>query len=55
VRAYETAGRATPAHIHLPGWGRDFAAQFGACEIKTFRIPQQADQPVVETDLIEWE
>jgi alpha-mannosidase len=55
VRAYETAGRATLAHIHLPGWGRDFTAQFGACEIKTFRVPQQADEPVVETDLIEWD
>jgi alpha-mannosidase len=55
VRAYETAGRATAAHLHLAAWGRDFTAQFGACEIKTFRIPQQADKPVVETDLIEWE
>jgi alpha-mannosidase len=55
VRAYETAGRATAARLHLTAWGRDFEAQFGACEIKTFRIPQQADKPVVETDLIEWE
>ncbi len=53
VRAYETAGRATLAHMYLPGWGRDFVAQFGACEIKTFRVPQPADEPVVETDLIE--
>ena len=55
VRIYETAGRATLAHIHLPGWGRDFAAQFGACEIKTFRVPVKAEEPVKETDLIEWE
>jgi alpha-mannosidase len=55
VRAYETAGRATAARFHLTAWGRDFTAQFGACEIKTFHIPQQADKPVVETDLIEWE
>ena len=53
VRAYETAGRATLAHIHLPGWGRDFEAQFGACEIKTFRVPQDANKPIAETDLIE--
>ncbi len=53
VRAYETAGRATLAHVHLPGWGRDFEAQFGACEIKTFRVPQDTNKPIVETDLIE--
>jgi alpha-mannosidase len=55
VRVYETAGRATAARIHLAAWGRDFEAQFGACEIKTWRIPQQADKPVVETNMIEWE
>ena len=55
VRAYETAGQPTTARIHLLAWGRDFEAQFGACEIKTFRVPQKDDRPVVETDLIEWE
>jgi alpha-mannosidase len=55
VRAYETAGRPTTAHIRLAGWGREFEAHFGAGEIKTFRIPQAADGQVVETDLIEWE
>jgi alpha-mannosidase len=53
VRAYETAGQATLAHVHLPGWGRDFQAQFGPCEIKTFRVPQDMNKPIAETDLIE--
>lgn len=53
VRAYETAKTATNATIHLPGWNRTITAQFGPCEIKTFRVPADDSQPVVETNLIE--
>ncbi len=55
LRCYETAQRATQAAIHLPRWRRTIKAAFGPCEIKTFRIPKDERQPVLETDFIEWE
>jgi alpha-mannosidase len=54
LRCYETDRRATRTRVSLPQWGRQIDAHFGPCEIKTFRIPDDADQPVTETDLIEW-
>jgi alpha-mannosidase len=54
LRCYETDRRATRARIALPLWGREIDAHFGPCEIKTFRIPDNAGEPVTETDLIEW-
>jgi alpha-mannosidase len=55
VRAYESAGRATEAHINLPMLGgRTIEASFGPCEIKTFRVPTDGRLPVVETDLLEF-
>jgi alpha-mannosidase len=54
LRAYETTRVATQARIHLPRWKRVIEAQFGPCEIKTFRIPREPSQPVVETNLLEW-
>jgi alpha-mannosidase len=54
VRCYETAGVKTTAHIHLPAWERTIEAHFGPCEIKTFRVPQDSTQPVIETNLLEW-
>jgi alpha-mannosidase len=55
VRAYESAGRAAPGtRITLPMLGgRVIEADFGPCEIKTFRVPRETRQPVVETDLLE--
>jgi alpha-mannosidase len=53
VRAYETSGRARRAVIELPVLGRTIDAEFGANEIKTFRIPRDAAEPVAETDLLE--
>jgi alpha-mannosidase len=55
VRAYETAKMATEAVIHLSQWKRTISASFGPCEIKTFRVPADAAQPVTETSLIELE
>jgi alpha-mannosidase len=52
VRAVESAGRATRATLRL--LDRAFDADFGAHEIKTFRIPRDAREPVTETDLLEW-
>ena len=54
LRCYEAAKMGTQAEISLPPWGRVIRARFGPAEIKTFRIPRDASQPVVETDLLEW-
>jgi alpha-mannosidase len=52
VRLYETTKMAMKAKIRL--LNRTFEAQFKPCEIKTFRVPQDEAQPVIETNLIEW-
>jgi alpha-mannosidase len=54
IRCYETNKEATDVTISLPKWNRVIQAQFGACEIKTFRVPKDLDLPIVETDLLEW-
>ncbi len=53
LRGFETAGMATRATIRLPKWDRVIEADFGPAEIKTFRVPRDAAQPVGETDLLE--
>jgi alpha-mannosidase len=54
VRAYETAGRPVArATIELELLGRGIETAFGAHQIKTFRVPADPGQPVVETDLLE--
>ena len=40
--------------IELPLVGRTIEADFGAHEIKTFRVPRDPGEPVVETNLLEW-
>jgi alpha-mannosidase len=55
IRAYESHGQAGPATIRLPEWKRTIESHFGRHEIKTFRVPRAAGQPVVETNLLEWE
>jgi alpha-mannosidase len=55
VRAYETAGRpASRATIDLPMLGRRLRTSFGAHQIRTFRVPTDPAEPVVETNLLEW-
>jgi alpha-mannosidase len=55
VRAYESAGRpAAGARIELPLLNRAIDADFGAHEIKTFRVSRDPDEAVVETNLLEW-
>lgn len=54
LRCYETERMATHVRIVLPRWNRQIDADFGPCEIKTFRVPDDPDEPVTETDLIEW-
>jgi alpha-mannosidase len=55
VRVFETAGIETNGSIHLAGWKRRIEAHFNPSEIKTFRIPADDQQPVVETNLLEWQ
>jgi alpha-mannosidase len=55
LRCCETHNVATQATIRLPCRDRIIRADFGPCEIKTFRIPKDGTLPVVETDLLEWE
>jgi alpha-mannosidase len=52
VRAYESSGRAARATIEL--FGRTYDEEFGAGEIKTFRVPRNSDTPVAEVNLLEW-
>ncbi|MCM3717780.1 alpha-mannosidase [Fictibacillus phosphorivorans] len=54
IRCYETTNRATDATIELPKWERTIEASFHPCEIKTFRIPKDKRQAVIETNLLEW-
>jgi alpha-mannosidase len=53
VRAFESAG--APARATITLFGRTIDADFGAAEIKTFRFPRDPNEPVVETDLLEWQ
>lgn len=53
LRCYETTRVATEATIRLPVWNRVITTWFAPCEIKTFRIPNDAALPVIETDLLE--
>lgn len=54
VRGYESRGQASAARITLPMLGgRVIEADFGPSEIKTFRVPADAQLPVTETDLLE--
>lgn len=54
LRAYETDGAPTTAEFHLPFLERTITADFAACEIKTLLVPRDPQQPVVETNLLEW-
>lgn len=54
VRAYEAHHYPADAIIRLPRWNRVITAHFHPAEIKTFRIPVDETQPIVETNLIEW-
>ena len=54
VRAYESWGTASTARVDLPFLGRTVEAEFAPHEIKTFLVPVDPDQPVRETDLLEY-
>jgi alpha-mannosidase len=51
LRCYETAGRSTQATMAV--FGHRVGFEIGRFEIKTFRVPSQPGEPVLETDLLE--
>jgi alpha-mannosidase len=53
LRCVETSKEAVRAVVCLPAWKRVIEADFGPCEIKTFRIPLDPAEPVVEVNLLE--
>ena len=55
VRAYETTRVACRALIRLPHIERVIDTEFGPSEIKTFRVPRDPAQPVVEVNMLEWQ
>ncbi len=55
VRAYEFAYVPTRATIRLPYWNRVIKTEFAPGEIKTWLIPKDQAQSVVETNLLERE
>jgi alpha-mannosidase len=54
LRAFETSGAAAHAFIRLPKLERVIKADFGPNEIKTFLIPRDPMQGIIETNLLEW-
>ncbi|MFD0960942.1 alpha-mannosidase [Paenibacillus chungangensis] len=53
VRGYETTGRKTIARIRIPLLKREWECSFGACEIKTFYLPEDGSTPVREVNMLE--
>ncbi len=54
VRAVETTGRAARARIVLGVGDRVLEEDFGAHQIRTFRVPADPGTPVQEVNLVEW-
>jgi len=52
VRLYESDGR--PARATVTLFGRTFESDVDAAEIRTFVVPRDDGEPVVETNLLEW-
>ncbi len=55
VRAVETRGEAAEARLELPLVGRVIEASFRPYQLRTFRVPVDADADVREIDLVERE
>jgi alpha-mannosidase len=54
LRCVEVHKEAAHGVLRLPRWNRSIEADFGPCEIKTFRVPKDPRQPVEEMNLLEW-
>lgn len=48
LRCYEASGRPCTAEIEIPMLNRKWTANFGKCEIKTFREPEDTKGDVRE-------
>lgn len=53
LRFYESAGQSVTATITLPLINKKFTADFGRSEIKTFRVPLDKDEEIIETNMLE--
>lgn len=53
LRCYETSGIETKTNISIPMLQREWSAEFGKCEIKTFWISDDLSKEVVEKNLLE--
>ncbi len=54
VRAVEIRGEAGAAHIDLPLVGRTIDADFTPFQLRTFMVPADTAEPIVEVDLLEY-
>jgi alpha-mannosidase len=54
IRAYETMKQQVNATIKLPFMGRTITAQFGPCEIKTFKVPYDKKAKIAEVNMLEF-
>jgi alpha-mannosidase len=54
VRAVETLGESATVRIDLPLIGRVIEGDFGPSQIRTFRVPKDPTEPIVEVNLVEW-
>lgn len=54
IRVYETTNNETVANIQLTNWNRSIKTTFKPSEIKTFRVPNDQSEPILETNLLEW-
>jgi alpha-mannosidase len=54
IRAYETMKQHVYATIKLPFMGRTITAQFGPCEIKTFKVPYDKKTKIAEVNMLEF-
>jgi len=55
LRCYETSGKEGSTTIYLPILKREWDAKFKGCEIKTFWIPDNPEEDVMEKNLLELE
>lgn len=55
VRAYETKKQSGKAVLCVPFMNREETLNFGACEIKTIKIPYDAEKPICEVNMLEYE
>jgi alpha-mannosidase len=53
VRLVETCGRGATANLRLAAWDREVEIEIGPYEIRTLRVPRDADASWIETDLLE--